>query len=194
MAHELKVRVADFRRAATRLRTKGMEVTISNLALELNKTADYVALVFASMGWLKYELGVLSEAEAQYAVYRKAILALIDAGVTPSFSSLAHKLGIKERRVRTYVERHHELLIECGVISLSENYAYNKAEYFRERILELTKRGVEITPTTYAKAYGVDRSSLYKVIYANSEVATLFGLSHLHKDAETTTAGPRSQK
>lgn len=190
---ELKVKIADFKRSARRLSAKGMAVTVSNLALELGKTSEYVEHVFESMAWLRSELNVQSAADALYAEMRRAILALMEAGVTPSFSSVARKLGIKERKVRSFVDRHYELLIECGMFSLSEDYAYRKAEYFKERILELSKRGVEITPTTYATAYRVDRSSLYKVIHTNAEVAALFGLSALYRPAIATTPDPHSK-
>jgi hypothetical protein len=177
----LKVCVADFRRAASKLKQAGEVVTFSRLAESMSVDVVYVTRVLNELPWLKVELLVRTEQDATRARFQRAICSVQQAGVTPSYSSVARALGMKERAVRVYCRRHPDVLPECGIISLAPHYAYNKIEYFRERINALVVRGMVPTPTAYADAYRVDRSSLYKVIHAHEEIAKLFKLGELYR-------------
>ncbi len=176
-----KVRIADFRRAAQKLRDNDEVVTCIALGKELLRPPSYVRKVLDGLPWLKAELNVESENHGVYLRYKTAVLQILARGEQPSYSSLAKSLSLTERRVRNFVARHPQLLADCGVPSLGERFVHGSVAYFRWHIEALSKQGVRVTPATYAKAYDIDRSWIYKVIQKNEAVAELFGCHHLYR-------------
>lgn len=169
-----RVAVAEFRSAASILRSSDEDVTIGALARIIGVPPKVVGQYVKNITGLSEELGVVKKSSIE-TKYLDAIVALDERGVVITIPRIAFLTGSSVKSVKTWLARHQEHALHARRI-------VSRQEQRRCHMITLSKWVRYLQPrmpwnvTSVARCLGCERSALHRKMSQNPSLREELGL------------------